>query len=380
MTPVESPKEKCCQGTIRPVSADGARWLYVSAFVPLENARHAGGRVAFENLRNLRQAHAGVDAVVCTTEPESVAPAPPGVQVFRQSGLGLAAYLVREARSLGLSRLQTAPVMHTRLQARAQRAIEDLMRRNSYAGLFADFTQSLLLVLRSAAAADCPAPLTVCVHDVFAQRLLRSNRPVEKWLTGAVMQDEQALLSATQQVLTLSEKDSHLVRSLYAVVNVKTKPFDPPAWCARVQRCPDRIDLTLLFFANFEREENSTAARWFVRGPLANVRLTLPHITLTLVGTGSDALANALAIKGVTGTGFLEDPSEQFSRCTLAIAPLFQGAGVKFKVLEALAAGVPVIGTPVALEGIDPRPALIAAPADRFASAIIEYLAAGSQR
>ncbi len=354
------------------------RWLYVGAFVPQEHARHAGGRAAFNNLQNLRRQHANVDAVVCTTESEAVAPAPAGVLVFRQSNADLLRYLVGTAGSLGLRRLATAPVLHTRLHAGAQHEIERLMRLHGYAGVFADFTQSILLVQRSAAAARCATLVTACIHDVFAQRMLRSRRPYEQWLTGAVMRDEQDLLAGVQRVLTLSAKDSQLAKALYALVDVETVPFGPPTWCSRVVRAPDRIDPSaLLFFANFEREENSGAARWFVSHAFAAIRTARPDATLTLVGTGSDVMAADFATEGVSGTGFIEDPSAHFSRCALAIAPLFQGAGVKFKVLEALAAGMPVVGTLVALEGIEPGPRLVSASAEGFAAAVLERLAGG---
>jgi glycosyltransferase involved in cell wall biosynthesis len=54
-------------------------------------------------------------------------------------------------------------------------------------------------------------------------------------------------------------------------------------------------------------------------------------------------------------TGFMADPADQFARAHLALAPLFQGAGVKVKVLECLAAGLPVLTTEIGSEGIEAR-------------------------
>jgi hypothetical protein len=357
------------------VPAELSRWLYIGAFVPIEKARHAGGRVAFENLRKLRGTYQQVDVVVCTTEPESVVPAPPGVTVFRQTAAQLAGYLLTHAGSLGFRRFVTAPVLHTRLQLRAQREIERLMRQHEYAGVFADFTQSALLALRSTVASGCRAPLTVCVHDIYAQRLLRSSRRHEVLLTGLVIRDEQALLSAAHRIQTLSNKDAQLASALYALPEVAVKPFEAPDWCARVTRLSGRIDADmLLFFANFERAENREAAQWFVRRELPKIRTARPGVRLTLAGTGSDSLAAELNSPGVSGTGFLDDPSPHFARCALAIAPLLRGAGVKFKVLEALAARVPVVGTPIALEGIELEPRLMSSPPDSIADAVLTGL------
>ena len=355
------------------------RWLYVGAFVPMANARHAGGQVAYDNLRHLRSRYDVVDAVVCTTEPESVAPAPPDVRVFRQRGSDIAWYLLCGSGSLTLAQMLTAPVLHTRLQRACQSALEELMREHDYAGLFVDFTQTALLVSRAAEASDCFAPVTLCMHDVFAQRLLRSRHFIERRLTGSVLREELRLLSSVEHVLTLSEKDRQLAQSLYALPSVRVKNFVPPDWHARVRR--DQVEPhALLFFANFERSENLDAARWFVLEMLPAIRLALPGVNLSLVGNGSDRLAKELARADVHGTGYVEDPSPHFSRCSLAIAPLLAGAGVKFKVLEALSAGVPVVGTPIALEGIEPQPGLTCCPPEKFAQAVLDALSSTAFR
>ena len=205
--------------------------------------------------------------------------------------------------------------------------------------------------------------------------MLRSHRLLDRWLTGSVLREELRLLTSVQGVITLSEKDRQLAQTLYALPCVDLKPFVTPDWCSHVRR--DSIDSqALLFFANFERKENSSGACWFVREVLHRIHQTRPGVSLTLAGNGSDTLASELGCPWVTGTGFVEDPSPHFSRCALAIAPLFEGAGVKFKVLEALASGVPVVGTPVALEGIAPQPGLTACRPFEFARCVVRVLSA----
>jgi glycosyltransferase involved in cell wall biosynthesis len=51
-------------------------------------------------------------------------------------------------------------------------------------------------------------------------------------------------------------------------------------------------------------------------------------------------------------TGFVEDLTEYYASARVALAPLLSGAGVKFKVLDALAQGVPVVATTIGAEGI----------------------------
>jgi O-antigen biosynthesis protein len=64
-------------------------------------------------------------------------------------------------------------------------------------------------------------------------------------------------------------------------------------------------------------------------------------------------------------------------RCRLSVAPLRYGAGVKGKVGESLAAGLPTVCTPVAVEGmglIDGEHVLVAADARGFADQVVALL------
>lgn len=58
---------------------------------------------------------------------------------------------------------------------------------------------------------------------------------------------------------------------------------------------------------------------------------------------------------GVEILGFVDDLDALFARLGVAVVPLWRGAGVKLKTLTFMAAGLPVIGTPAAVEGIDGR-------------------------
>jgi glycosyltransferase involved in cell wall biosynthesis len=291
----------------------------------------------------------------------------------------LALYLICEGRALGLQAVLAAPVIHTRLNLEAHRRLVGLLRTHAYDEVFVDFTQAVLLVERAIAAAALGRPVktTVCLHDVWAQRMLRTPGLVSALATGLVVRQEQNLVAGADAVLTLSDKDSALLSSLYAVHHVTVKPFTAPAWTASVRRSAASIEPRMLvFFGNFDRPDNSTAVVWFLGHVMADIERAAPGVRLVLLGAGSDSLARRLGDERVSGVGFVDDPSPYFSRCALAIAPLLRGAGVKFKVLEALASGVPVVGTPIACEGVADQPLLTRANPDEFAASTIRRLAA----
>jgi glycosyltransferase involved in cell wall biosynthesis len=74
-------------------------------------------------------------------------------------------------------------------------------------------------------------------------------------------------------------------------------------------------------------------------------------------------------------TGYLPDLLDAYEGVGLVVAPLRRGAGLKFKVAQAVAMGFPVVGTSVALEGIDDLVGMHVADAvdtaDGFAAAVL---------
>src|SRR6202030_1008017 len=72
-----------------------------------------------------------------------------------------------------------------------------------------------------------------------------------------------------------------------------------------------------------------------------------------LVGSHMPEEVTALAAKDIVPLGYMPSLDSVFARIRLTIAPLRYGAGLKGKVLESLAAGVPCVMTTVAAEGLD---------------------------
>jgi glycosyltransferase involved in cell wall biosynthesis len=127
------------------------------------------------------------------------------------------------------------------------------------------------------------------------------------------------------------------------------------------------------------RPENAESARWICQHVLPRLRAQGTDFQLVLAGSNPPADLAGYRGGQVEITGFIADPADQFARAHLAIAPLFQGAGVKVKVLECLAAGLPVLTTEIGSEGIeaDAAEGLRTLPPDpqSFARAVAELSA-----
>ena len=111
----------------------------------------------------------------------------------------------------------------------------------------------------------------------------------------------------------------------------------------------------VLFVGNYTHHPNVDAARWLATEILPIVRAEVPDVTLHLAGANPTDEVQALAGDGVVVHGWVPSMDELYRQVRVSVAPLRFGAGMKGKVGESLAYGVPVVSTPTGAEGIGLR-------------------------
>lgn len=108
----------------------------------------------------------------------------------------------------------------------------------------------------------------------------------------------------------------------------------------------------LLFTGNYDYAPNVDAALYLATRVLPQVQKFVPSVKLWLVGNAPPPALQALASEAVIVTGRVPDVRPYLARAAVFVSPLRQGAGIKNKVLEALAMGLPVVATPISVDGI----------------------------
>jgi glycosyltransferase involved in cell wall biosynthesis len=132
---------------------------------------------------------------------------------------------------------------------------------------------------------------------------------------------------------------------------------------------------SLLFVGGFLHRPNVDAVLFFCRDILPLVRRALPDVKVAIVGGWPPREIMELQHDGVAITGWVPDIVPYLDSHCAAIAPLRFGAGMKGKVGEALAAGLPMVTTSVGAEGMGlehGRTALIADSPEGFADAVVQ--------
>ena len=131
----------------------------------------------------------------------------------------------------------------------------------------------------------------------------------------------------------------------------------------------------LLFVGSFSHRPNRSAAEFLVDKVWPEAAKYGQDMEMVLAGRGSRRFLAARGDVGasVTALGFVEDLTDLYRRCHLFVAPMTEGGGIKIKILEAMAHGIPVATTPTGAEGItdeDDGAIWIAEPDEAFADAV----------
>ena len=133
---------------------------------------------------------------------------------------------------------------------------------------------------------------------------------------------------------------------------------------------------TAVFTGILNYAPNEDAAYWLLRDIWPRVLGQLPSARVTIVGAGASQalIAEAAKVQGASVTGAVADVRPYLHQAAISVAPLRTARGLQNKVLEALAAGLPVVTTSAVAEGLPPQVlggCRVADDADSMAGAIL---------
>lgn len=129
----------------------------------------------------------------------------------------------------------------------------------------------------------------------------------------------------------------------------------------------------ILFIGGFEHPPNVDAVLYFAREIFPGVLKRIPEAVFQVVGPDPTPEIRGLACKNIEVLGAVPDVAPRFDRARLSVAPLRFGAGVKGKVNQSMALGVPTVVTSIAAEGmylVHEQNAMIADDPESFIEAI----------
>lgn len=200
------------------------------------------------------------------------------------------------------------------------------------------------------------APKTKIVFNLVDLHFLRELREAAVGTPGYSFSGaedtrvaELAMIRACDLTLTYSEIEQAVIEShIGALGKIARVP-----WVVEPSVAPRRAFAAtrdFLFLGGFGHPPNIQAVSFFATQILPAVRQRLPEVRFRIIGNSPTPEVLALASESVLVDGFVADLDEAFAEARVFVVPLLAGAGIKGKVLEAMARGASMVISPVAAE------------------------------
>ena len=321
---------------------------------PSRDAPHAGGAFVYRHLLGLTR-HFRVDAVLpastySRSAAESSSEGLPLTVLGTERPSGAASAAIERGRQVwaGVSPGPTA----VRAAVSDPRFYEHLARADLVELQWSEMLTFAPLIKRLRA----DVPIVAVCHDVITQALSRKADlaafPRSAFFRGAAWRSrrlEPRLLAYCSQTLVFSTKDQQLLRGLgvQGPIEVIDPDLHPPSEPSRRPKHP-----TALFVGAMDRRENYEGVLEFLDVSWPMVRAAVPDSRLRIVGAAPPDFLLARANEHVTVTGHVDDLDPWYCDASVFVVPLRLGAGLKFKVPQAMLYGLPVVSTSVGAEGV----------------------------
>jgi GT2 family glycosyltransferase/glycosyltransferase involved in cell wall biosynthesis len=224
------------------------------------------------------------------------------------------------------------------------------------------------------------SPKSRIIYNVADLHFLRQQREAEvkgepRLLENAadVKRMELAAMRLCDAVIVHSSAEAELLRQEAADLESWTVPWSVTP-SKPVQSFTFRSGL--LFVGGYRHPPNVDAALWLVKAVMPLVWSAEPSIMCQLAGSNMPETVKELQSGRVKTLGQIPSLKEVYNQVRLTVAPLRFGAGIKGKVIESFANGVPCVMTPIASEGLALSPllrkTLVASKPEEFANRIVE--------
>ncbi len=167
---------------------------------------------------------------------------------------------------------------------------------------------------------------------------------------------EMRQLPRFDTVIAMSDYDRQVLLRWLPRLSIAVIPngVDCAYFMPRLQ--PVSVEKTLLFVGNFNHPPNVDAALFLINQVWPELSRSFPTLRLIIVGPEPPPEVRTAANAHLIVTGRVDDVCDYYAQADAMIVPLRFGSGTRLKILEAFAAGVPVISTSLGIEGINAEP------------------------
>jgi glycosyltransferase involved in cell wall biosynthesis len=311
-------------------------------------------------------------------EPAPPAGVPDGVafEWYGHRGSGLPEYARRRWRSLVTG--APADVFRVHVGGLVDAVDRALTTRPDVVHLMGQETAFLAPVARAAGVPVVHMPIDAWRLAFGKQQLLPAwRRLLERGQHRKVARYEARHLAACDVVVVVAERDAAVLRAAVPGLRVEVVPngVEPgPEPDLHRDPAPPRLPVIGLH-GTMATLPNRTAAVTLADQVLPRVQASVPSARARIIGRDPAPDVLRLRRADVEVTGEVPDVRAELARLAVYVVPMTEGSGLKNKVLEAMAAGLPVVATPLAIDGIGPGGGIVVGDdAESLSAAVVDLL------
>jgi len=229
-------------------------------------------------------------------------------------------------------------------------------------------------------------------HNIESEMMWRygdkaslARKLVARRTAALIERVEKQILSSCDACTVVSEREREKVGQLFGYRNAVVVPngmavgdYGVDEIEKAAKQSPAAIGSKyLLFVGSMDYHANVEGVAWFVEAVWPRLRGRFADLKLVIVGRNPSPQIVKLEGPEVIVTGTVDDVRPYYAGASAMVAPLRVGSGTRLKILEAMAARVPVVATGLGAEGIDVtsgKDILLADTAEEFADAVERVL------
>lgn len=195
------------------------------------------------------------------------------------------------------------------------------------------------------------------------------------WLAEKLEKYEVSVLDDFDGIAGISAEDIVHFRELGCDLPIELVPFglDEAEWPEDSSGSANHV----FHLGAMDWRPNQQGVRWFVNRVWPLVRQRIPTAELRLAGRNFPSSWTFPDNMGIRVLGEIDSAWDMMTDDGIMVIPLLSGSGMRIKAIEALAAGRPVVTTPIGVEGIpaeDGKHLMIASTPEKFAACIVDLL------
>ena len=208
-------------------------------------------------------------------------------------------------------------------------------------------------------------------YKIWENHTSITSNPFKKWylnsLTKKLKNTEIQSLELVDGILTISQHDAEML----ALIGTKTPILNLP-FSIESESISTIKKHHFFFVGAFNWQPNLDAVHYLIKTLFPKIITEFPDAKLHIAGSYTPDSLYQFQSDSIRIYGKVPSVKEFMKNHGMLLAPIFSGSGVRIKILEALSFGIPVIGSSIAIQGINSKACFIASEDEDYVNLISE--------